>query len=254
MIDSTATSPTRRSSRTSTPSIARAQQAGRRRRAVHPRRRRRGGSGARGPVRRAVAGGPVCDRRPSAQRGAVRRTSAGAAGAATRAQAESFVRMRDRRNRPRLPLRLRAARRAAGGLRGAARAGASTGLPVIIHTREATDDTFAILREAGSAAVRGVFHCFTGDAAMARRALDIGFHVSFAGHRDVSESGRVPRCRADRPGRSAAGRNRLLRIWRRCRIAASGTSRRSSRAFSRCWRSARGADAASLAASDRPQL
>ena len=51
--------------------------------------------------------------------------------------------------------------------------------PVIVHTREATDDTFAILREAGG--VRGVFHCFTGDAAMAARALDIGFHVSFAG-------------------------------------------------------------------------
>ena len=54
-------------------------------------------------------------------------------------------------------------------------------LPVIIHTREATDDTFAILREAGGSAVRGVFHCFTGDSAMARRALDIDFYVSFAG-------------------------------------------------------------------------
>jgi TatD DNase family protein len=53
-------------------------------------------------------------------------------------------------------------------------------LPIIIHTREATDDTFAVLREAGSC-LRGVFHCFTGDAAMARRALDIDFHVSFAG-------------------------------------------------------------------------
>ena len=51
--------------------------------------------------------------------------------------------------------------------------------PVIIHTREATDDTFALLREGGG--VRGVFHCFTGDVAMARRALDIGFYVSFAG-------------------------------------------------------------------------
>jgi len=55
------------------------------------------------------------------------------------------------------------------------------GLPVIIHTREATDDTFAILREAGGTAIRGVFHCFTGDAAMARRALDVDFHISFAG-------------------------------------------------------------------------
>jgi TatD DNase family protein len=52
-------------------------------------------------------------------------------------------------------------------------------LPVIIHTREATDDTFAILKEA--ARVRGVFHCFTGDTEMARRALDIGFYLSYAG-------------------------------------------------------------------------
>jgi TatD DNase family protein len=53
------------------------------------------------------------------------------------------------------------------------------GLPVIIHTREAADDTFAILREAGE--VQGVFHCFTGDTAMARRALEIGFYLSYAG-------------------------------------------------------------------------
>lgn len=54
-------------------------------------------------------------------------------------------------------------------------------LPVIIHTREATDDTLRILREEGAHAVRGVFHCFTGDAPMARAILDLGFHVSFAG-------------------------------------------------------------------------
>jgi TatD DNase family protein len=52
-------------------------------------------------------------------------------------------------------------------------------LPVIIHTREATDDTFAILKNA--AGIEGVFHCFTGDTAMARRALDIGFYLSYAG-------------------------------------------------------------------------
>jgi TatD DNase family protein len=54
-------------------------------------------------------------------------------------------------------------------------------LPVIIHTRDATDDTFAILRESGRGSVRGVFHCFTGDLPMARRALDIGFDLSLAG-------------------------------------------------------------------------
>jgi len=52
-------------------------------------------------------------------------------------------------------------------------------LPVIIHTREATDDTFAYLT--ATRGVRGVFHCFTGDVAMARRALEIDFYVSFAG-------------------------------------------------------------------------
>lgn len=55
------------------------------------------------------------------------------------------------------------------------------GQPVILHTREAVDDTFAILREAGDGILRGVFHCFTGDTEMMRRALDIGFHLSFAG-------------------------------------------------------------------------
>jgi TatD DNase family protein len=54
-------------------------------------------------------------------------------------------------------------------------------LPIIIHTREATDDTFQVLEQAGEGQVRGVFHCFTGDGTMARRALDIGFYVSFAG-------------------------------------------------------------------------
>ncbi len=54
-------------------------------------------------------------------------------------------------------------------------------LPVIIHTREATDDTFEILRAAGVGRARGVFHCFTGDEAMARSAFDLDFYVSFAG-------------------------------------------------------------------------
>lgn len=53
--------------------------------------------------------------------------------------------------------------------------------PVIVHTREASDDTFAILREAGGGEIRGVFHCFTGDRATAEASLEIGFHLSFAG-------------------------------------------------------------------------
>ena len=51
--------------------------------------------------------------------------------------------------------------------------------PVVIHTREADADTLAILREEGP--VRGVFHCFTGDAALAAAGLELGLFVSFAG-------------------------------------------------------------------------
>ena len=54
-------------------------------------------------------------------------------------------------------------------------------LPVVIHTREATDDTVAILREEGEGDLRGVFHCFTGDRREARSALGLGFHLSFSG-------------------------------------------------------------------------
>jgi TatD DNase family protein len=54
-------------------------------------------------------------------------------------------------------------------------------LPVVIHTREAEDDTIAILREEGGGTLRGVLHCFTGGPSLARRAIDLGFYVSLAG-------------------------------------------------------------------------
>ena len=54
-------------------------------------------------------------------------------------------------------------------------------LPIVIHTREATEDTFRILGDESAGEVGGVFHCFTGDRAMARRALDAGFYISLAG-------------------------------------------------------------------------
>ncbi len=54
-------------------------------------------------------------------------------------------------------------------------------LPIVIHTREAEDDTFRILSEELPAPIAGVVHCFTGDAAMATRAVAAGLHVSLAG-------------------------------------------------------------------------
>ncbi|NML48287.1 TatD family hydrolase [Ramlibacter sp. G-1-2-2] len=57
--------------------------------------------------------------------------------------------------------------------------------PLIIHTREASDDTVSILKEEGEdgapGSAGGVFHCFTETAQVARAALDLGFHISFSG-------------------------------------------------------------------------
>ncbi len=54
-------------------------------------------------------------------------------------------------------------------------------LPVIIHTREAQEDTIAILKEERASEVGGVFHCFSGDVWLAKDALDLGFYLSFSG-------------------------------------------------------------------------
>ena len=53
--------------------------------------------------------------------------------------------------------------------------------PVVIHTREADEDTLAILREEGGGEVRGVLHCFTGNDALADAGLASGFYISLAG-------------------------------------------------------------------------
>lgn len=74
------------------------------------------------------------------------------------------------------------------------RAARQTDLPLVIHTRSASEDTLAILREeggfageaaandtVGQPAARGVFHCFTETEAVARAALDLDFYISFSG-------------------------------------------------------------------------
>jgi TatD DNase family protein len=53
-------------------------------------------------------------------------------------------------------------------------------LPVIIHTRDAEDDTIEILREGGTN-TGGVIHCFTGTHKLADAALELGFYISFSG-------------------------------------------------------------------------
>ena len=70
------------------------------------------------------------------------------------------------------------------------RAARQSGKPLIIHTRNASDDTLAILKEEGegksegtdpAGPAGGVFHCFTESQAVARAALDLGFYISFSG-------------------------------------------------------------------------
>jgi TatD DNase family protein len=66
------------------------------------------------------------------------------------------------------------------------RAARQTGKPLVIHTRSASADTLAILKEEGETAhgagrAGGVFHCFTETAEVARAALDLGFYISFSG-------------------------------------------------------------------------
>ena len=65
------------------------------------------------------------------------------------------------------------------------RAARQTGLPLVIHTRQASDDTIAILKEEGETGAAGcaggVFHCFTESQEVARAALDLGFYISLSG-------------------------------------------------------------------------
>ena len=57
--------------------------------------------------------------------------------------------------------------------------------PLVIHTRSASEDTLAILREEGedgsAGSAGGVFHCFTESESVARQALELGFYISFSG-------------------------------------------------------------------------
>jgi TatD DNase family protein len=57
----------------------------------------------------------------------------------------------------------------------------ATGLPLIVHTRDAEADTLALLREPGEGLLTGVIHCFTASQAFAEEALALGFYISLSG-------------------------------------------------------------------------
>jgi TatD DNase family protein len=62
-------------------------------------------------------------------------------------------------------------------------------LPVVIHTREADEDTMTVLRDEGKGELNGVLHCFSGTADLARAGLDLGFYLSFAGMLTFNNAG-----------------------------------------------------------------
>jgi TatD DNase family protein len=67
-------------------------------------------------------------------------------------------------------------------LRGLLRLAHEMNLPVILHCRQAYPDLFALLKECFKAPIRGLLHCFSGDADVARQAIDGGLYLSFAGN------------------------------------------------------------------------
>jgi TatD DNase family protein len=58
---------------------------------------------------------------------------------------------------------------------------ARAGVPVVIHTREAWEDTFAIIERHWNPRAGGIMHCFSGGPGEAERCIALGFHLSFAG-------------------------------------------------------------------------
>lgn len=61
------------------------------------------------------------------------------------------------------------------------RVSARCGKPVVVHTREARDDTLALIAQHGAPQVAGVLHCFTESWEMAEAAIDMGYYISFSG-------------------------------------------------------------------------
>jgi TatD DNase family protein len=68
----------------------------------------------------------------------------------------------------------------------------SAGLPVIIHSRDAREETIAVLEEFGKDRWEGVIHCYSYDLETARRFLDMGFHLSIPGTITYKNAGQLP--------------------------------------------------------------
>jgi TatD DNase family protein len=68
-----------------------------------------------------------------------------------------------------------------GRFRAHIQAAIASSKPLIIHTRQAAEDTLLLMAEEQAATIGGVMHCFSEDWGVARRALDLNFYISFSG-------------------------------------------------------------------------
>ena len=119
--------------------------------------------------------------------------------------------------------------------------GAEHGLPVIIHTREAREDTLALLRAAGPRPEAGVLHCFTGESwEMAEEAIALGYYVSFSGIVTFKNAAALRAVAAKVPADRLLVETDACPGSLPCPIEAGKMSRRSCPTRRRCWPSARG--------------
>ena len=96
------------------------------------------------------------------------------------------------------------------GFRAHIAAARATGLPLVIHTREADEDCGRILEdEMAKGSFRAVLHCYTGGRELAMKAISLGLSISFTGILTFKKSETLARTRGRVAGRSHHGRNRL---------------------------------------------
>ncbi len=72
-------------------------------------------------------------------------------------------------------------------------------LPLVVHTRDAEEDTIQFLKEFGQGKVRGLIHCFSGTDYLAREALDLGFYISVSGIITFNKAEEIRKVIADVP-------------------------------------------------------
>ena len=100
-----------------------------------------------------------------------------------------------------------------------------TRLPIVVHERDAAQEAAELLRAEGGGELRGVIHCFTGNYEAACAYLDLGFYLSFTGIITFKNAEALRDVVRKVPLERMLGRNRFAVSRRRCRIAASATSR-----------------------------